>query len=98
MKNKLPPALEIADLLDTCYGMGYPEEAAVILRKQHKELEAIKKQMITDNAVAWRWSEVRANGEPCWFSWTASWEHHDKAKSLGCEIQYAYYIGELINV
>jgi len=37
--------------------------------------------------VAWRWSE--SNGQR-WFDWTVDWSHHDKAKSMGFPIEYAY--------
>lgn len=34
--------------------------------------------------VAWRWKE-----RDRFFNWTTDWEHHDKAKAMGCEIEYA---------
>jgi len=37
--------------------------------------------------VAWRWSE--SDGQH-WFAWTAKWDNHERAKELGCLIEYAH--------
>lgn len=49
---------------------------------------------IEDLAVAWRWSE--SNGKH-WFDWTSDWGHWQKAKDLGCLIEYAIPANEVLN-
>lgn len=49
--------------------------------------QARAEQAEPESVVAWRWSE--SNGDR-WFDWTVDWTHHDKAKSIGCLIEYAY--------
>lgn len=39
--------------------------------------------------VAWRWKE-----RDRFFDWTSDWTHHDRAKAMGCEIEYAYAIAD----
>lgn len=43
-------------------------------------------QQAEPETVAWRWSE---NGGKSWFAWTTDWSHYERAKELGCLIEYA---------
>jgi hypothetical protein len=44
---------------------------------------------VQQEPVAWRWSEVGSTGIEHWFDWTTDWENFERAKSLGCKIEYA---------
>ncbi len=49
-----------------------------------RELAALAAQP-TAEPVAWRWNE---RGH--WFDWKTDWSHHDRAKEMGFQIEYAY--------
>lgn len=39
------------------------------------------------DAIAWRWSEDPEQKR--WMDWKTDWTHHDKAKAMGCPVEYA---------
>ena len=40
---------------------------------------------VVGEPVAWRWKE-----RDRFFDWTTDWTHYEKAKAMGCEIEYAH--------
>ncbi len=54
-----------------------PDLAITALRAAIEEMEKAE-------PVTWRWKERNH-----WFDWTTDWTHHDRAKKLGCPVEYA---------
>lgn len=48
---------------------------------------------VQQEPVAWRWAEIGSTGVKHWFSWTTDWEHYERARALGVDIEYALAAG-----
>jgi hypothetical protein len=65
------------------------EQALEAARRQGYSdgIQVEQAQPVQGKPVAWRWSESEGKH---WFAWTGRWDNHERAKELGCLIEYAY--------
>ena len=75
------------------------EENGIWLRSNNLAKEAVDRlearltALEGQEPVAWRWAEIGSTGVKRWFSWETDWEHYERAKALGVDIEYALAAG-----